>query len=87
METQLNKQSPNQIAEVELVYKSNIKASKRIKLSISKYAADLLRKTWNENKIDFGEQFKVLLVNKSTSVLGILKLPVEELLTLYLIRK
>ncbi len=71
METLLNEQSLNQIAEVELIYKSKIKASERVKLITSKDAADLLRLTWDENKIDFVEQFKVLLLNRSNRVLGI----------------
>ncbi len=71
METLLNEQSLSQIAEVELIYKTKIKASERVKLITSKDAADLLRKTWDENKIDFVEQLKVILLNRSNSVLGI----------------
>ncbi len=71
METLLNEQLSNQIAEVELIYKTKIKASERVKISTSRDAADLLRKTWDENKIEFVEQFKMLLLNRANKVLGI----------------
>ncbi len=61
----------NQIAEVELIYKTKIKASERPKLRTSKDAADLLKHCWDENKIDFIEQFKVLFLNRANRVLGI----------------
>ncbi len=38
METQLNEQSLNEIAEVELVYKTKVKASERVKLITCKDA-------------------------------------------------
>ena len=71
METLLN-ESLNQIAEVELIYKTKIKASQRPSIKTSKDAADLLRQIWNENKIDFVEQFKVLLLNRTNKVLGVI---------------
>ena len=71
METLMNEQSWNQVAEVELIYKTKVKASERPKVTSSKDAADLLKHLWREDKIDFVEQFKVLLLNKSNKVLGI----------------
>ncbi len=59
------------VAEVELIYKSKVKASERPKITSSKDAAELLMGLWNENKIDFVEQFKVLLLNRANRVLGI----------------
>ena len=73
METLLNK-SLNQIAEVELIYKTKIKSSQRPSIKTSKDAADLLQQIWNENKIDFVEQFKVLLLNRANKVLGVVDL-------------
>ncbi len=66
-------QSLNKIAEVALIYKTKIQDFERVKLIISKDAADLLRKTWDENKINFAEQCKVLLLNSSNRVLCIFK--------------
>ena len=73
METLLN-ESLNQIAEVELIYKTKIKASQRPSIKTSKDAADLLQQIWNENKIDFVEQFKVLFLNRANKILGIIDL-------------
>ncbi len=71
MESIMNLQSLNQIAEVELIYKTKIKASERPQVKTSKDAADLLKQMWDENKIDFVEQFKVLFLNRANKVLGI----------------
>jgi DNA repair protein RadC len=71
METLMNQQTWNQVAEIELVYKSKVKASERPHIKTSKDAADLLQRTWDENKIDFVEQFKVLFLNRANKVLGI----------------
>ncbi len=74
METLMNEQSWNQIAEVELIYKTKTKASERPQVKTSKESADLLKQIWNENKIDFVEQFKVLLLNRANKVLGVVEL-------------
>ena len=71
METLMNQQTWNQIAEVELIYKSKVKASERPQIKTSKDAADLLKHLWSEDKIDFVEQFKVLFLNRANKVLGI----------------
>jgi DNA repair protein RadC len=70
METLLN-ESLNQIAEVELIYKTKVKCSERPSIKSSKDGYDLFIKNWDENKIEFVEQFKVLLLNKANRVLGI----------------
>lgn len=62
----------NNIAEVELVYRSKIKASERPTITCSKDAADLLTQLWDESKIDLVEQFKLLLLNRANRVLGII---------------
>lgn len=71
MENVLTPAAWQNVAEVELTYKSKIKASDRPKITSSKDAAELLRSLWNEDKIDFVEQFKVLLLNRANRVLGI----------------
>ena len=72
MENLLN-QTEYQIAEVELIYKPKVKASERPSIKSSKDAATLLQKNWDNNKIDFIEQFKVILLNRANKVLGILQ--------------
>lgn len=62
------------VTEVELVYKTKVKPSDRPLISSSKSCYQLLLQTWDENKIDFVEQFKVLLLNRCNRVLGILEL-------------
>lgn len=71
MESTLNQQVLQNVAEVELIYKSKVKASDRPKIANSKDAGDLLMQLWSENKIDFIEQFKILLLNRNNRVLGI----------------
>jgi DNA repair protein RadC len=60
------------ISEVSLVYKSRIKASERPKVTCSRDAFKLLLDHWNPDTIEHVEEFKMLLLNRSNSVLGII---------------
>src|ERR1700744_4676848 len=60
-----------QVAEVELVYKRQCKASDRPKITKAAEAYNLLLAHWDENKLDFIEQFKILLLNRAGRALGI----------------
>jgi DNA repair protein RadC len=71
MEVTMNLSALYQVAEIELVYKTKVKASARPTISCSKDAYEVLLRSWDENKIDFVEQFKVLLLNRAKRVLGI----------------
>ena len=73
MESVKNQQEWNRIAEVELIYRTKVKASERPQVTTSNDAAQLLKQTWDTGKIDFVEQFKVLFLNRSNKVLGILE--------------
>lgn len=64
----------NMVAEVELVYKTKVKPSERPLVKSAKDCYELLRLTWDENKIEFVEQFKVVLLNRAQRVLGIYEL-------------
>ncbi len=66
METELLK-----VAEVELIYKTKVKAADRPKITCSKDAYKLLLQTWDMNKIELLEQFKVLLLSRGNRVLGL----------------
>jgi DNA repair protein RadC len=70
METRMNASWYN-VAEVELIYKSKVKASERAQITSSKDAYQVLMQLWDENKIEFVEQFKVLFLNKANKVLGV----------------
>ncbi|HUZ58369.1 MAG TPA: JAB domain-containing protein [Hanamia sp.] len=74
MEQQMNLFSLNMVAEVELVYKSKVKPSERPLVKSAKECYELLRVTWDENKIEFVEQFKVVLLNRAQRVSGIYEL-------------
>ncbi len=59
------------VAEVELVYKTSVKASERPKISSVKDCYELLKELWNENSIEMQEEFKVLLLNRGNRVIGV----------------
>src|SRR5258706_16357183 len=60
-----------QVAEIQLTYKSNVKPSLRPKINGSKEAFSILMKNWDESRIEFIEQFKVMLLNRANKVLGL----------------
>lgn len=60
-----------QVTEVELVYKAKIKPSERPVIKSSRDAYDVFLKVWDENKISFQEEFKVLLLNQANQVIGV----------------
>jgi DNA repair protein RadC len=74
MEQLLNLAALSAVAEVELIYKSKVKPSERPLVNSSSKCYQLLLQTWDENKIDFVEQFKVLLLNRCNRVLAIYEL-------------
>lgn len=59
------------VAEVELIYRNVVKPSQRPIVTDSKQVYSLLTSNWDENKIEFIEQFKILLLNTANKVLGI----------------
>lgn len=71
MESVINNQNLYQVAEVELLYRSTVKPALRPKITSSRTAYEVLLPGWDQNKIEFVEQFKVLLMNTANKVLGI----------------
>ena len=63
-----------QVSEIQLIYKSKVKASDRPHISTSSDAYHIFKNNWDENKIGFIEQFKILLLNRCNNVLGIYEL-------------
>lgn len=57
--------------EVELVYKGTVKPSQRPTVSQSKEVYEVLKRAWDDTKIELVEQCKVLLLNRANRVLGI----------------
>ena len=71
MEPQTNLSALNMVSEVKLINKNKVKPSERPLIKSAKGCYELLRLTWDENKIEFIEQFKVVLMNHAQRVLGI----------------
>ncbi|RZK27270.1 MAG: DNA repair protein [Flavobacterium sp.] len=64
------------VAEVEVSYKSNYNITERPKISSSQDAYLLLMQHWQLGKIELLEEFKVILLNTSNRVLGIVDISV-----------
>ncbi len=60
------------ISEVQLVYRTKVKASERLQVKCSKDAFDIFMESWELDSIEHIEEFKLLLMNRSNAVLGIL---------------
>jgi len=59
------------VSEIDLIYKTRVKASERPKINNSKDVANIMFVTWNPDTIEHIEEFKILLLNRSNKVLGI----------------
>lgn len=59
------------VSEVELVYKSKVKASDRPFIKCSADIEKVLRNFYDENTIELQEQFNILYLNRGYRVLGI----------------
>jgi len=60
------------VAEIQLYYRSKVPPSQRRKVASSRDAYEILMQNWDENTIDYYEEFKILLLNRANSVFGIL---------------
>lgn len=59
------------VAEVELIYRNPVGFEDRILVNASSVAYDILRNTWDENRIQLVEEFKILLLDRRGSCLGV----------------
>jgi len=59
------------VAEVQVSYKPDYNISERPKITSSQQTYCLLKQQWDMGKIAFLEEFKVILLNRSNHVLGI----------------
>lgn len=59
------------VAEIQLSYKSQVKASDRPKITCSRDAYNVLMESWDENKIELCEEFKILTLNRANRVTGL----------------
>lgn len=63
-----------QVSEIELIYKTKTKAADRLTIKQSGDAFQVLLAAWDENKIGFVEQAKVLILNRANQAIGICEL-------------
>ena len=71
---QLKAVSSSKVAEVKLTYRSKVKPSDRPQVTSSSDSYRILKESWDTGKLEFVEQFKVLLLNRANRVLGIYEL-------------
>lgn len=71
MESFANVSNLYQVAEIELIYKTKVQASQRPKVESSRDAYNVLIQSWNPDRLEFIEEFKILLLNNASRVLGI----------------
>ncbi|MEJ6979768.1 JAB domain-containing protein [Pedobacter sp. P351] len=71
MEKLQNQISIFQVSEINVSYRPKFKASERPTISSSKDCFNILAASWDINKLELLEQFKVLLLNRANRVLGI----------------
>lgn len=57
--------------EVELIYRNKVKYKDRPKVHSPDDAHAILRAAWDENKIEFQEQFRIILLDQSSSCIGV----------------
>jgi DNA repair protein RadC len=60
-----------EVAEIQLTYRTEVKPSLRPRISGSRDAYNVLLENWDKSKLEFIEQFKVMLLNRANKVLGI----------------
>jgi len=59
------------VAEVMLTYKTTVKASERPHVNTSLEVHRVLESNWNYEIIEFIEEFKIILLNRNNSVIGL----------------
>jgi len=69
---QINLFEQTTVDEVSLVYKSKTPLSQRIKISGSNDAWNAFISLWDQDTLELHEEFKVMLLNRSNRVLGII---------------
>ena len=71
METQSTSNELFQVAEITVSYLPKLKASQRPKMSTSQEVYQCFYNSWDIDRIEMIEQFKIMLLNRANRVLGI----------------
>lgn len=62
---------PSEIPQIELIYKPNPNDKKARKVHSSEDVYEAFKSVWDVNKIDFIESFKIMLLNRVNTILGV----------------
>ncbi|WP_316758486.1 JAB domain-containing protein [Pedobacter aquatilis] len=60
------------VSEIEISYRPAFKLSEKPRVTSSRLAYGILDQSWDRNKMELLEEFKVLLLNRQNRVLGVL---------------
>ena len=71
MEKTINIPALTRVAEIKLTYRNKVKPSERPQVTCSSDSYRVLKAGWDMGKLEFVEQFKVLLLSRANRVLGI----------------
>ncbi|WP_200979893.1 RadC family protein [Echinicola sp. 20G] len=71
MDSQKSNFVSNAVAEITLSYKHDSPITEKPQITSSLTASKILRANWDESKLEFIEEFKVILLNRANRVLGI----------------
>ncbi|PRY03676.1 DNA repair protein RadC [Pontibacter ummariensis] len=71
MEKRIPNSSFCKVAEIKLTYRAKVKPSERPQVTSSTDCFKVLKESWDTGKLEFVEQFKVMLLNRANRVLGI----------------
>jgi len=74
METLGRKIDLYEVAEIKLSYSGKVKASQRPKVTCSRQVFEVFSQAWSEDRIEFVEDFKVMLLSRANRVLGIVNI-------------
>lgn len=71
MDTQERKIDLYVVAEIKLSYSAKVKNSLRPKVGTSRQVYEVFAQAWDQDRIEFVEDFKVMLLSRANRVLGI----------------
>ena len=74
MEKKTNMPAWGKVSEVEIVYRANMRPSERPLINSSRDAYETFLQVWDMERIDYQEEFKVLLLNTANRVMGVYEL-------------
>jgi len=74
MDTLERKKDLFKVAEIKLSYSANVKNSLRPKVGTSRQVYEVFAQAWDNERIEFVEDFKVMLLSRANRVLGIVNI-------------